>query len=252
MISRPKKSLGQHFLTDSNIIRKIIGHISPKETDVILEIGPGRGALTQSLLDSGCSLTSLELDTDLANEWKAKEVAYPQFRCVEGNAISLDWTPYLPCDKVVGNIPYNISRSLMYKLFSHRRNINEAILMVQKEFAEKLLATPGSKSYGILSVLTRCYSDITYLFTIPPTVFNPPPRVVSACIHIRFKSLDINDQLLIDCIQSAFQQRRKTLQNSLKKYYSPDLKDVFDWSQRADSIEAADYLKLLRLLEPDK
>ncbi len=245
----PKKSLGQHFLTDPNIIRKIIGHISPKETDVILEIGPGHGALTQYLLNSGCSLTGLELDTDLANKWKAKEAAYPRFRCIEGNAISLDWTPYLPCDKVVGNIPYNISRPLMYKLFEYRKEIGETVFMVQKEFAEKLAAQAGEDAYGILAVLSRSFADVEHLFSIPPTVFYPQPKVISACIKLIFKDIQIDDTLFIEMVQAAFNQRRKTLRNSLKKFYTLELKDKFPWEKRADGIAPEEYIKLVEMLK---
>lgn len=243
-----KKSLGQHFLTDKNMINKIIGKISPGETDIILEIGPGKGALTRSLLESGCRLTSLELDTRFACEWKEKEKEFPHFRCIEGNALLLDWTPYLPCDKLVGNIPYNISRSLMYKIFSYRRDINLAVLMVQKEFAEKIIARPGDPSYGIISVLSQIFCKTGYLFNVPPEVFSPPPHVMSACVTLAFRSSDIDDTRLRDIVHSAFQQRRKTLQNSLHMYYSPELKKVFPWKERADTIPPREYLKLLNIL----
>jgi len=244
MRNRPKKSLGQHFLTDKNMIAKILKTIHAKKNEHLLEIGPGEGALTHELIKSGCRLTSLELDTELAKMWKMKSIEYENFKCVEGNAIELDWLPYLPIDKCVGNIPYNISRPLMYKVFQYRHDISEAVFMVQKEFAEKLTASPGDNAYGILSVLAACFADVELLFSIPPTVFFPPPKVMSACVRLKFNKTDINDRFFIEIVQTAFNQRRKTLRNSLKKYYFPELEDKFDWGKRAEEINPQDYIKL--------
>ena len=247
MKHRPKKSLGQHFLTDKNMIAKILRAIDAKPEEKLLEIGPGEGALTNILIQSGCALTSLELDTELSKMWKMKSIEYPAFQCVEGDATQMDWTPYLPVDKCVGNIPYNVSRPLMYKVFEYRRQIKEVVFMVQKEFAEKLTASAGEDAYGILSVLSACFAKVELLFTIPPSVFYPPPKVMSACVKMTFNNIDLDDGRLIELVQTAFNQRRKTLRNSLKKYYSPDLEDKFDWSKRADQLSSDDYLKLIKI-----
>jgi 16S rRNA (adenine1518-N6/adenine1519-N6)-dimethyltransferase len=167
---------------------------------------------------------------------------------VEGDATTLDWTPYLPVDKCVGNIPYNVSRPLMYKVFSYRRSISEAVFMVQKEFADKLTAPPGENAYGILSVLSASFADVEMLFTIPPSVFYPPPKVMSACVKLRFKDIDLDDARLIEVVQTAFNQRRKKIRNSLKEYYSVELEDAFDWEKRADELSADDYLELINLI----
>lgn len=244
----PKKSLGQHFLTDKNMIAKILRAINAKRGQNLLEIGPGEGALTHDLIRSGCRLTSLELDTELSKMWKMKSIEHADFQCVEGDATELDWSPYLPVDKCVGNIPYNVSRPLIYKVFQYRKQIKEVVFMVQKEFAEKLTASPGEDAYGILSVLSACFADVELLFTIPPSVFYPPPKVMSACVRLTFKDIEINDSLLIDIVQTAFNQRRKTIRNSLKVFYSPELEDQFDWGKRADELSAIDYIQLVNLI----
>ncbi|MDZ7795902.1 MAG: rRNA adenine dimethyltransferase family protein [Candidatus Marinimicrobia bacterium] len=180
-----------------------------------------------------------------------KEKDFPHFRCIEGNALLLDWSPYLPCDKLVGNIPYNISRPLLYKIFSHRRDIDLAVLMVQKEFAEKIIARPGDPSYGVVSVLSQLFCKTNYHFNVPPEVFSPPPHVMSACITLVFRSFDIDDARLLNIVHSAFQQRRKTLQNSLHMYYSPELRTDFPWKERADTIPPEEYLRLLSILSAE-
>jgi 16S rRNA (adenine1518-N6/adenine1519-N6)-dimethyltransferase len=252
MKNRPKKSLGQHFLIDKNMIAKIMRAIDVKPEMSVLEIGPGEGALTHDLIKSGCRLTSLELDTELSKMWKMKSIEYPKFQCVEGDATLLDWDPYLPVDKCVGNIPYNVSRPLIYKLFQYRKQITETVFMVQKEFADKLAAQAGEDAYGILSALTASFADVEVLFTIPPSVFYPPPKVVSACIKLSFKELEINDALFIEVVQTAFNQRRKTLRNSLKKYYSPDLEDKFPWGKRAEEIAPEEYVEFVKNLIQSK
>lgn len=249
MNHRPKKSLGQHFLNDKNMIAKIMRAIDVNENDNILEIGPGEGALTYDLLKSGCKLTSLELDTELAKVWKMKSIDSPSFQCIEGDAVALDWSPYLPVNKCVGNIPYNISRSLMYKLFEYRHRIGETVFMVQKEFAEKLAAQAGEDAYGILSVLSASFADVDVLFNISPSVFYPPPKVMSACVKLTFKDIEIDDAFFIEVVQTAFNQRRKTLRNSLKKYYRPELEDKFEWGKRAEEIEPEEYEKLVEMLK---
>ena len=136
----------------------------------------------------------------------------------------------------------------MYKVFQYRNDISEAVFMVQKEFAEKLTASPGDNAYGILSVLSACFADVEVLFYIPPTVFFPPPKVMSACVRLKFKKRDVDDKFFIDIVQTAFNQRRKTLRNSLKKYYYPELEDKFDWGKRADQISINDYIELFKII----
>ena len=245
MKNYPKKSLGQHFLTDKNMIAKIMRVIDIHENDSILEIGPGGGALTYDLLKSSYRLTGLELDTDLAYKWKSIAIDHPEFQCVECDAVTEDWSPYLPVDKCVGNIPYNVSRALMYQVFKYRKQIGEVVFMVQKEFAEKLAALPGEDAYGILSVLSASFANVEILFSIPPSVFYPPPKVMSACVRLTLNDLEIEEGLFIDVVKNAFGQRRKMLRNSLKKYYRPELEKIFPWGKRAEEIKPEEYIQFV-------
>ncbi len=248
MNHRPKKSLGQHFLSDKNMITKIISSFELLEGEKLLEIGPGRGALTHELLKYDCDLTSLELDTALAKYWQDIAKERENFTCIEANAVKIDWSVFLPVDKLIGNIPYNVSRSLLYKVFKHRKGIKTVVFMVQKEFADKLIAKPGDSAYGILAVLAQTFAKAELLFTIPPSVFFPPPKVMSASIKLDLVDLEIDDELFIKVVQTAFNQRRKTLKNSLKHYYSPDLEDKIDWGKRADQLKPENYVELVRKL----
>lgn len=230
------------------MIAKILRSFEIIPGEKILEIGPGEGALTHELLKMDCKLTSLELDTALAQKWQDIANDYTGFDCIEADATKIDWSPFLPVDKLVGNIPYNVSRSLIYKAFKHREGISKLIFMVQKEFADKLVAKPGDDAYGILSVLSQTFSNARLLFTIPPSVFYPPPKVMSACVELVFLDIDIDDETFISIVKTAFNQRRKTLRNSLKNYFSPELEDVFDWGKRADQLSPELFVELVDLL----
>jgi 16S rRNA (adenine1518-N6/adenine1519-N6)-dimethyltransferase len=249
MHHQPKKSLGQHFLIDKNMIAKIIHSFELLDGDMVLEIGPGEGALTNVLLDMNCQLTSLELDTALAKKWQEIAKERVDFTCYEADATKIDWSSFLPIDKLVGNIPYNVSRPLMYKAFEHRDGIDKLIFMVQKEFAEKLIAQPGDEAYGILAVLSQSFADVKLLFTIPPSVFYPPPMVISACVKLDFIDIDIDDDMFIHIVQTAFNQRRKTLRNSLKEYYFPELEHLLDWGKRADQLLPEEFLEIAKIIQ---
>ena len=240
-----KRSLGQHFLRDGNMIAKIIRAVAPQEGERILEIGPGPGALTFPLIRSGARITVLELDRRFASRWKEEEERHPHLRCVEGDALTADWQPYLPCDKLVSNIPYNISRPLIHRIFAYRNTIGAAYLTVQKEFADKLLAAPGDRTYGIISVLSALLCRPEFLFHVPPEVFTPPPRVNSAFLKLRFIRPETDEQRLTDIVGRAFAQRRKRLRNSLQELYRTSGSKDFPWNERADTLPPEAYLRLL-------
>lgn len=248
MFQYPKKSLGQHFLSDKNMIAKMISSFELLEGEKLLEIGPGRGALTHELLKYDCDLISIELDTALAKYWQDIAKERENFKCIEANALKIDWSAFLPIDKLIGNIPYNISRPLLYKVFKHRKDIKTVIFMVQKEFADKLVAQPSDNAYGILAVLAQSFAKVELLFTISPSVFFPRPKVMSACIKLDLLNLEIDDELFIKLVQIAFNQRRRTLKNSIKQYYLPDLEDKIDWKKRADQLKPEDYVGLVNIL----
>jgi 16S rRNA (adenine1518-N6/adenine1519-N6)-dimethyltransferase len=248
MNHRHTKSLGQHFLNDKKMIAKLLSSFELLEGDNVLEIGPGEGALTHEILKLDCHLTALELDTYFANKWQDIARDNDAFTCIEGNALKLDWAAYFPVDKLIGSIPYNISRPLMYKAFKNRRGIKKLIFMVQREFANKLVAHPGNEAYGILAVLSQTFAKVEFLFTIPPSAFYPPPKVTSACVRLTFSDSDVEDEFFIKVVQTAFNQRRKTIKNSLKNYYTPELEDKFDWTKRADQIKPEEYVEFVKSL----
>ena len=213
---RAKKFLGQHFLKDLSVAQRIAETI---QSGRVLEIGPGMGVLTQFLLQNpDIDLTAIEIDTESVDYLK---VHYPQLHVVEGDFLRLNLDtvvgdgPFM----VIGNYPYNISSQIFFKVLEYRNQIPVCVGMIQKEVAERLAEPPGSKTYGILSVLLQAYYDIEYLFTVHEHVFNPPPKVKSAVIRMKRNnrtSLDCDERLFITVVKTAFNQRRKQLRNSLK------------------------------------
>lgn len=215
---RPKKNLGQHFLTDQNIARKIVDSLGNDVPD-ILEIGPGMGVLTQYLLERPeLNVHVVEIDTESVNYLKQN---FSELRHV--------WSEdFLKTDisskfsgkfNVIGNFPYNISSQIFFRILEFRNKIPETVGMIQKEVAERIAAPHGTKVYGILSVLLQTFFDIEYLFTVSENVFNPPPKVKSAVVRLKrneLKELPCDEKLFIKVVKAAFNLRRKMLRNSLK------------------------------------
>ena len=213
---KAKKHLGQHFLNDKNIAGKIADTLS--DTNVpVLEIGPGTGVLTSFLREKSAPLKVIEIDTESVEYLQA---TYPDLEILEEDF--LKWSPYGHFDdqfRVIGNFPYNISSQILFKVLGFRDRIPEVAGMFQKEVAERVAEKPGSKKYGILSVLCQAFYDITYLFTVPEHVFTPPPKVKSGVIRLVRKedfSLHCNEKLFFTVVKTGFNQRRKTLRNALK------------------------------------
>lgn len=215
---RPKKNLGQHFLTDQNIARKIVDSLGADVSDV-LEIGPGTGVLTQYLLQRPeLNVHVVEIDRDSV---EYLEQNFPDLKHI--------WSEdFLKSDissrfegqfSIIGNFPYNISSQIFFRVLEMRNQIPETVGMIQKEVAERIASKHGKKAYGILSVLLQAFFDIEYLFTVGEGVFNPPPRVKSAVIRLKrnkLAELPCNEQFFVKVIKAAFNQRRKMLRNSLK------------------------------------
>lgn len=215
---KAKKHLGQHFLTDLNIAKRISDALELETGMPVLEVGPGMGVLTQFLLQNEKYNTSvIEIDHESVEYLR---IHYPQLNIIEGDFLRLKLEDLY--DKpfcVIGNFPYNISSQIFFKVLEYRNQIPVCVGMIQKEVAERLAEPPGSKTYGILSVLLQAYYDIEYLFTVHEHVFNPPPKVKSAVIRMRRNnrtSLDCDERLFTTVVKTAFNQRRKQLRNSLK------------------------------------
>ena len=214
---KPKKSLGQHFLTDENIAKKIVNGLS--KNDYVLEIGPGTGVLTKYLIQSTENLKLIEIDQESV---AFLESTYPEIKSKIINADFLHFDIsklFMEEFAIIGNFPYNISSQIFFKIIENRHKIPEVIGMIQKEVAERLAAPPGNKIYGILTVILGAFYEIKYLFTVSENVFNPPPRVKSAVVKLIRKekfTLDCNEKFFMRVVKTAFNQRRKTLRNSLK------------------------------------
>jgi 16S rRNA (adenine1518-N6/adenine1519-N6)-dimethyltransferase len=223
---RAKKALGQHFLTDLNIARKICDSLTERaegEPEAVLEVGCGMGVLTQYLLQRGDITTyGAEIDSESVEYLNAH---YPEFtpRLIEGDFLKMDLRERFPEGvRVIGNFPYNISSQIFFKIIENRDLVPQCVGMIQKEVAVRIAEPPGSREYGILSVLLQAWYDIEYLFTVSEKVFNPPPKVKSAVIRLRRNSttkLDCDEALFVKVVKASFGQRRKMLRNSLKSVF---------------------------------
>lgn len=249
---RPKKSLGQHFLTDENIIEKIADAISAGPGGRVVEIGPGTGALTEALIERFEDLVVVELDQ------RAIEVLEQKFDDLEihhENVLEVDWKE-LSVGKekthIVGNLPYYITSQILFSLLGNRTLLSDALLMMQKEVAERIVADIRSKDYGILSVQTQLMSSPEILFPVSRHCFNPRPNVESAVLKLTFDKgpLACSDANLKTVVRTAFNQRRKKLSNALKPIISKDqLPAGFDFDKRAEAWEPLEYEKLTALFE---
>lgn len=250
---RAKKHLGQHFLTDMNIAHRIASSLSGNSDcmTTVLEVGCGTGVLTRFLLEREDIITyGAEIDTEsiaYLNEH------YPDFspRLIEGDFLKMDLRAMFPDNgelKIIGNFPYNISSQIFFKILENRDFIPEAVGMIQKEVAVRIAEPPGSRDYGILSVLLQAWYDIEYLFTVHENVFNPPPKVKSAVVRLRrndTKELGCDEKLFIKVVKASFGQRRKMLRNSLKSVFGGFGGEEHEFfSMRAEQLSVADFVAL--------
>ncbi len=254
---RAKKALGQHFLVDLNIARKICDALSGGTAELpaeVLEVGCGMGVLTQFLLARKELRTwGAEIDTESVDYLHAH---YPDFapRLIEGDFLKLDLRArFAEGLRLIGNFPYNISSQIFFKLLENRDLIPECVGMIQKEVAVRIAEPPGSREYGILSVLLQAWYDIEYLFTVNETVFAPPPKVKSAVIRLRRNGvarLDCDEELFVKVVKAAFGQRRKMVRNALKAAFGDfgGAEHPF-FSQRAEQLSVADFVELTRWVE---
>ena len=247
---RAKKSLGQHFLKDEGIAQRIAESLTGS-TPHVLEIGPGMGMLTKYLLaNQGLDFHAIEIDRESVAYLHDR---YPMLHVIEGDFLTLE--PRVLFSEpfaVIGNFPYNISSQILFKVYDNRSQIPEVVGMFQKEVAERVAAKPGSKTYGILSVLLSAFYDIEYLFTVHEQVFNPPPKVKSAVIRLRRNSvsaLECDEKLFAKVVKTGFNQRRKTLRNALKPLELP-LENIPEalLALRAEQLSVAQFVQITQLL----
>ncbi|MFC3414879.1 16S rRNA (adenine(1518)-N(6)/adenine(1519)-N(6))-dimethyltransferase RsmA [Algoriphagus hitonicola] len=254
---RPKKHLGQHFLTDLGIAEQIAqsvqGHLGVNQ---LLEIGPGMGVLTDYLLKLPMDLHLIEIDSESISYLHKK---YPQLsgRIIEGDYLKQNLDEQLPERyAIAGNFPYNISTQIFFRVLEERQKVTEVVCMLQKEVAKRIASPKGNKDYGILSVLLQAYYDIEYLFSVPPEVFNPPPKVNSGVIRLRrnqTQKLDCNERLFFQVVKGGFGNRRKTLRNSLKSFQLPEELNTHPMLDlRAEQLDVEDFVFLTQQIEASR
>ena len=247
---RAKKALGQHFLKDENIALQIAESLTGL-TPHVLEIGLGMGVLTKYLYNrENIDFHAIEIDTESVEYLHAH---YPSLHVIEGDFLALDLsTLFAEPFAVIGNFPYNISSQILFKVFDNRNCIPEVVGMFQKEVAERVAAKPGSKTYGILSVLLSAFYNIEYLFTVHEHVFNPPPKVKSAVIRLQrndVTSLECEEKLFVQVVKTGFNQRRKTLRNALRQLNMPlDAVPETLLGQRAEQLSVCDFIEITNSL----
>ena len=247
----PLKRFGQNYLQDQNIIKKIISEIDPKENELIIEIGPGQGAITQKLLESKANLTAIEIDKRVIDELQTR---YTDLHLLQSDFLKLNLNQFIDSSekklRVVGNIPYNITSPILFKLFENNTIVSDSVFMVQYEVAKRMTAKMGSKDYGILSVLLEYFGITKLAFKVSPNVFYPKPNVDSAVVHIYFNDKRDNPEFNLmfkSIVKSAFGNRRKTLKNSLSNGIFTEVnfsKCGIDLSLRAEQLNVDDFIQL--------
>ncbi|MFN5910461.1 MAG: 16S rRNA (adenine(1518)-N(6)/adenine(1519)-N(6))-dimethyltransferase RsmA [Bacteroidota bacterium] len=255
MTVRAKKHLGQHFLTDKNICRKIADQYTVENgSKRVLEIGPGMGALTESLLQRGdLDVSVMDVDTESV-EYLEKHFPQLQGKIFEADFLRIDLKKYMGDEPfgVVGNFPYNISSQILFKCLDHREQIPEIMGMFQKEVAERVAEKPGSKQYGILSVLLQAFYDIRYCFTVDEHVFSPPPKVKSGvicCTRNHRKELGCDEALFIRVVKMSFNQRRKTIRNSIKPLIKDNGFEHPYLQERPERLSVEDFIALTKMIQ---
>ncbi len=253
-----KKHLGQHFLRDENIAKKIADSLTENGYNTVLEIGPGMGVLTKYLLQKKSKVTVFEIDTEsvayLQKVFPVEQLhintSKEKFTIVEGDFLKKNIAAHFNNQPIaiIGNFPYNISSQIVFKALENRAMVQELSGMFQKEVAQRIAEKPGSKAYGILSVLTQAFYEVEYLFTVPPNVFNPPPKVDSGvirCIRKENYTLPVEETLFFKVVKTAFNQRRKMLRSSLKSFkLSDSLKEDPIFAKRPEQLSVSDFVLL--------
>ncbi|MDR2839748.1 MAG: 16S rRNA (adenine(1518)-N(6)/adenine(1519)-N(6))-dimethyltransferase RsmA [Paludibacter sp.] len=250
---RAKKRLGQHFLTDMEVARRIVSSLPLEAVNCVLEVGPGTGVLTQYLIENkDITFKAVELDGEAATYLRRR---FPQLNLIEADFLKLDLSDIFPQSfSIIGNFPYNISSQIFFRLLDHKNKIPLLVGMLQKEVAQRIAAPAGSRTYGILSVFLQAYYDIEYLFTVDEHVFDPPPKVKSAVVRLtrnNVEKLECNEQLFRTVVKTAFNQRRKTMRNSLKSLVGENAELTNDtiFNLRPEQLDVQAFVALTNKIE---
>jgi len=252
---QPKKNLGQHFLKDYGIARKIAFSLTGEGYSSVLEIGPGMGILTGCLIERGFhDFRVIEIDNESVHYLKAN---FPGLgNIITGDFLSMNIDSLFSGKlAIIGNFPYNISTQIFFKALKHREKVVEISGMLQKEVAERICAGPGSKTYGILSVLLQAFYKTEYLFTVPEHVFTPPPKVKSGVIRLirnDVKNLDCDEILFFRVVKACFNQRRKILRNSVRAAFDLKRDDYDEYGLRPEQLSVGQFVKLTRWIDENR
>jgi len=244
MAHKPRKRFGQNFLVDQQVINQIVSTISPKRTDSVIEIGPGKGALTFPLIDHLEHIHVIEIDRDLISLLQNKN--NKKITIHESDALVFNFDQFKQNIRIVGNLPYNISSPLLFHLLNYRDNIIDMTFMLQKEVVDRIVALPGSRVYGRISVIMQAFFDTELMFVVPKESFDPQPKIESAILYLKTKSEPLvqNSKPLEEVVKIAFSQRRKTLKNCLKSVLNQSQTDI-DLSQRAEMLSVENFVTLM-------
>ena len=257
MHHQPRKRFGQNFLRDDSVIDAIARAIAPMKGNHVVEIGPGEGALTQALISSGCKLDAIELDRDLRTRLLASFSTYPDFTLHNADALKFDFASLITehhALRVVGNLPYNISTPLIFRLLDQAKVIADMHFMLQLEVVDRLAAQPGTKNWGRLGVMAQLQCGVEKLFEVPPEAFYPPPKVQSAVVrltpHAKSQFPGTDKKKLSRVATQAFSQRRKTLRNNFKEVLTDSDFELIgiDPTRRAETLSIADFVAITKYL----
>ncbi len=254
---KARKRFGQNFLIDHGVIREIVRSVHPHKDDVMVEIGPGKGAITELLADACDNLNVIELDRDLVPWLKVKFEKHPNFQLFQADALQFDFAQLLKNDRplrIVGNLPYNISTPLIFHLLGYANKVRDMHFMLQKEVVKRMAAQPGESAYGRLGIMVQYYCAVEDLFDVPPTSFDPAPKVDSAIVRLtpyaQLPYVATHIKTLETLVNVAFQQRRKTLRNSLKQLLTGEQMEnlTLDLSLRPEEISLREYVAMSNVL----
>ena len=251
--TRTRKRFGQHFLHDRAVARRIVDAIAPRPGDLIVEIGPGRGALTFPLLESGCDLHAVEIDRDLAASLRERTPRHPNLTVHEADALEFDFERSIPPPRrirVAGNLPYNISTPLVFRLLAALPRISDMHLMLQREVVERMASAPGARAYGRLGVMVQLDCEVEWVLRVGPGAFSPAPRVESAVVRLRPRPRAALDPAARDrfgaIVRTCFSKRRKTLRNALRGLCDESVVAAagLDPEARPEALAVADFIGL--------
>lgn len=252
---RAKKRLGQNFLLDANVLKNMILKLDLQASDTVLEIGPGTGSLTELIQPVVATLIAIEIDRQLALLLRHKFAGCENFQLIEGDFLKSDFTKFVPDGKmvrVVGNIPYYITSDIIFHVFDNCKGVLDMTLLMQKEVADRIIASPHTKEYGILSVFSQTLADTAILLRVPATVFYPRPKVDSALVRWRFtdeRSQHLRDKIVFrKLVRTAFGQRRKMLRKSLRESYPLEALSSIDLTRRPEDLSIDEWIHLANMI----